>query len=322
MDNKEKKVGIVRYDAEHKEEWDRFVTDSRNGTFLLIRDYMDYHSDRFTDHSLLFYKGGHLIAMLPAHISNNTLCSHKGLTYGGLILGNEATAGVVMEIFDSLCEYLKSNSIANKILYRPIPYIYHRYPCEEDLYALFRHSATLVERKISSVVSQKTPLPFHGRRKITTACKNRMRITEDNNFTAFWEVLDKRLKERYETKPVHTLEEIKLLHSRFPENIKLARVTDNDGNTLAGVVMYLTEKVVHAQYTATSDEGRRIGALDYLYEYLLRTKFPNIEYFDFGTSVENGGLVLNQGLIGQKEGFGGRAVVYDTYTIEIKAEHD
>ena len=38
---------IVRYSAEEKEHWDRFVRHSKNGTFLLQRDYMDYHAERF-----------------------------------------------------------------------------------------------------------------------------------------------------------------------------------------------------------------------------------------------------------------------------------
>lgn len=322
MSSNENRIEVVRYNVALEEQWNKFVAESRNGTFLFMRGYMEYHCDRFIDYSLLFYNDGEIVALLPAHISDDTVCSHKGLTYGGLILSNKATTSTVLEIFEVLFKYLANDSIT-KLIYRPTPHIYHRIPCEEDLYTLFLHSATLTERKISSVVHQREPLPFHGRRKLTTACKNRMHLVEDDNFVAFWDVLNRRLKERYDTQPVHTLEEIELLHSRFPENIKLIRVTDNDGATLAGVVMYLTERVAHAQYTATSDEGRRIGALDYLYEYLLRTRFSNIEYFDFGTSVENGGYTLNHGLIGQKEGFGGRAVVYDTYTVEVKAiEYD
>lgn len=318
MNEKEKTVEIERYNAKQKSTWDGFVAESRNGTFLFMRDYMDYHSDRFEDHSLIFYRNGKIIALLPAHISGEAFISHKGLTYGGLILGDEATAGTVLEIFDTLCQYLTNHSTAKKILYRPVPHIYHRYPSEEDLYALFRHNATIVERKISTTVYQKNVLPFHGRRKLTTACKNRIHIIEDNNFADFWDVLNKRLHERHGAQPVHTLEEITLLHLRFPDNIRLIRATDEKGETLAGVVMYVTERVAHAQYTATSDEGRRIGALDYLYEYLIRERFSNTEYFDFGTSVEDGGYILNHGLIAQKEGFGGRATIYDTYMIDLE----
>ena len=47
-------LNIVRYTAEQKTVWDSFVATSKNGTFLFMRDYMDYHADRFADHSLMF----------------------------------------------------------------------------------------------------------------------------------------------------------------------------------------------------------------------------------------------------------------------------
>lgn len=44
---------IRKYNDTDKEAWNAFVDQSRNATFLLNRSYMDYHSDRFTDHSLM-----------------------------------------------------------------------------------------------------------------------------------------------------------------------------------------------------------------------------------------------------------------------------
>ena len=46
---------------------------------------MEYHSDRFKDYSLLFYRDGQLVGLLPANIRNDTLFSHEGLTFGGVI---------------------------------------------------------------------------------------------------------------------------------------------------------------------------------------------------------------------------------------------
>lgn len=40
---------IEPYSPAQRDEWNRLVRDSRNATFLLDRDYMDYHSDRFPD---------------------------------------------------------------------------------------------------------------------------------------------------------------------------------------------------------------------------------------------------------------------------------
>lgn len=310
-------IEVVRYDESRKEQWDAFVRVSRNGTFLFERNYMDYHCDRFVDCSLMIFNDGNLCALFPAtfHEDRLSVVSHGGLTYGSFIVDVTVTSALMLQVFSLVFEYYRKETVAKKIIYKTIPYIYHQYPAEEDLYALFRCNATLVERKISSTIKLSEPLPFKGRRKLTAAMKSRLRIVEDDNFAAFWEVLTKRLVNKYEVLPVHTLSEIELLYSRFPENIKLFRVIDSSGATLGGVVMYIMKNVVHTQYTGTTDEGRRIGVLDYLYAYLIKERFSSFEYLDFGISTEQDGRVLNEGLIAQKEGFGGRGVVYDTYEI-------
>lgn len=318
MEQHRSEYRVARYTPDKEAEWNNFVDSSRNGTFLHKRGYMEYHAHRFTDHSLMFYRGEKLVAIMPAHIKGNYLCSHNGLTYGGMLLTNQATTATVLELFDVMKANLLENTEATSIIYKPTPHIYHSYPCEEDLYALFRCRATLTERKVSSAISLKEPLPISGRRKLTGNVKSRLRIVEDDNLAEFWSILGERLQEKYDTAPVHSIEEITLLKSRFPENIKLYSVTDNDGNTLGGVVLFITDNVVHMQYSATTAEGRRLSALDYLYEELINNSFSGKEYFDFGISVEDGGRYLNSGLIAYKERMGGRAVVYDTYTIDLK----
>lgn len=309
---------IIRYTPDKQDLWDTFVDDSRNGTFLHKRAYMDYHSHLFNDHSLLFYCGEELTALLPANLNNDTIASHGGLTYGGLILNNAATAGRVLNIFEALLNYISTATEAKRLLYRPVPHIYHRYPCEEELYALFRSKAQLVERKISSTIDLRTPIPPKGRRKLTTAAKSRLHISQEPNFAPFWQILSQRLKEKYDVSPVHTLHEIELLHSRFPHNIRLYSISDNNGNILGGTLLYITNRVAHMQYAGTTDEGRRTGALDHLYDYIFKHLEPEIQYFDFGISTEEGGHYLNSGLIAYKERLGGRATMYDAYTIEIK----
>jgi hypothetical protein len=317
MEQHRNEYRITRYTADKEAEWNNFVDSSRNGTFLHKRGYMEYHAHRFTDHSLMFYRGEELVAIMPAHIKDNLFCSHNGLTYGGMLLPCSTTTANVLELFGAMGRYLLENTVATSIIYKPTPHIYHNYPCEEDLYALFRIGATLTERKVSSVIPLKSPLPISGRRKHTTSVKNRLRIVENGDLTEFWSILCERLQEKYDTAPVHSIEEISLLKERFSENIKLYTVTDNNGNTLGGVVLFITGNVVHMQYSATTAEGRRLSALDYLYEELINNSIAGKEYFDFGISVEDGGRYLNSGLIAYKERLGGRAVVYDTYTIDL-----
>ena len=309
---------VKRYTTDQQVLWDNFVDSSRNGTFLHKRGYMDYHSHRFTDHSLMFYRGEELVAIVPAHIKENCFCSHNGLTYGGMLLPCNTTTADVLELFNAMTGYLQENTAVTSIIYKPTPHIYHSYPCEEDLYALFRHGATLTERKVSSAIPLNAPLPIGGRRKLTAKTKASLHIVEDGDLATFWEILHERLQNKYDTAPVHSIEEISLLKERFPENIKFYSVADNDGNTLGGVVLFITGNVIHMQYSATTEEGRRLSALDYLYEELINNRYAGKGYFDFGISVEDGGRYLNCGLIAYKERLGGRAVVYDTYVIDLK----
>ena len=151
---------IVRYSAEEKERWDRFVRRSKNGTFMLQRDYMDYHAERFHDCSLLIYCNQKLTALLPGNLSGDCFYSHQGLTYGGILLSASITLVQAKSAFCTALNYLHTECGVQSIVYRAIPHIYHRYPAEEDLYILVRLGAQLTARSISSVIPLDDRLPF------------------------------------------------------------------------------------------------------------------------------------------------------------------
>lgn len=308
---------IIGYTPEKKEEWDAFVRASRNGTFLLQRDYMDYHSDRFTDCSLLFYREGKLIALLPANWKKEeqTVYSHQGLTYGGLIVGEDITTLRVLELFEELEAWLTHELGARRMIYKAIPYIYHRCPAEEDLYALFRRCAKLHSRAVASVIEQSHKIAMRKGRKSTIKQARRLGISiaESDDLTDFWELLSKLLSDKYNARPVHTLEEMSRLKSLFPQEIHLFIATSAEGRLLGGSIVYEFEHLIHAQYIAASPEGKEMGAIDLLYAYLIEERYADKRYIDFGTSVEQGGWKINEGLLRQKEAFGARTVVYDTY---------
>lgn len=308
------------YSSEKKQLWNDFVNGSRNAIFLFYREYMDYHADRFQDHSLLCYQDGKLMALLPAHLSGSTFASHNGLTFGGFLVQDSMTAQSMLELFQAVVDYLKQRGDVETWCYRPIPYIYARYPSQEDLYALFRLGAVLKQRKISSVIPSENALGFSTlrKRKVKKASQEQFCLLQDEGWAEFWAVLRENLQERHQATPVHTLDEILLLHQRFPQNILLYRVCDTAGQTVAGTVLYVSQCAVHVQYIASTDFGRQYGAVDFLFDRLIHEHFRSKKYFDMGTSVEQGGWFLNEGLIFQKEGMGGRAVVYDMYELPIR----
>ena len=309
---------IRRYRREDKELWNSFVSKARNATFLFDRNYMDYHVDRFDDNSFMFYHKGKLKAVLPANVAGDTLYSHQGLTYGGLLLDKKATVEDVLECFDSLNSWLRENGIS-KVVYKALPWIYQQYPSEEDLYALtWKCKAQLISRNIASTIVIDNKLKFAESRKsgIRKALSLNIEVGESNDVDGFWHVLEDNLGNRYNAKPVHTASEMKLLMSRFPNNIKLY-VAKMNGEIVGGTLIYVTPQVVHTQYISASVEGKKHGALDLLFDYIINKVYANCRYFDFGKSTEQGGAYLNEPLIFQKEGFGGRGVCYDWYQWEL-----
>lgn len=310
---------IVKYSREHKKEWDAFVRESKNGTFLFMRDYMDYHADRFEDCSHLFYEKERLLAALPANIrrDEHTLYSHQGLTYGGMIMAKDITATQVLEIFDEFLVFAKEEYGMERMIYKPLPYIYSTYPAEEDLYALFRHKATLVQRHISSTVKMDGMLSFTSKRrgKVRKAERAGLKIKESTDYTAFWQLLETHLQEKFGVSPVHTYEEITLLAKYFPKNIRLFEVWHPDG-LVAGGVVYVNGEVAHLQYSSVNKLGLEVEALSFLFDYFLHSLYKDALYFDFGISDEKGGWMLNEGLIYMKESCAGRAVMYDVYELK------
>ena len=305
---------IRRYTAADKNAWDKYVSTARNATFLFRRDYMDYHADRFCDHSLLFYRNSRLHALLPAHLVGDVLCSHLGLTYGGLVVNFDVTIADVVELFKQLNPFLRTCGI-KKVVYRPVPWIYHQHPSEEDLYAIFwQCGARLQSRNIGTTifVQQRQPWRKDHRRRLRQAQDKGVRVERNGSIEAFWKVLEENLKQRFDAKPVHSLEEMLLLKSKFPDEIIQYNAYLNE-EIIGGITFYLTPQVLHGQYSSTNALGKENGAMEAIYQQVMYEDFPHIPYLDFGSSTEAGGSIINEGLIAHKEGYGGRGVCYDTY---------
>jgi hypothetical protein len=297
--------------------WDAFIQSSKNGTFLLTRDYMDYHSNRFADCSLVVRDGDAVIAVLPANRVGDDLYSHQGLTYGGFITLPAMTTPQMLDVFDVALSHLRQQGV-RRLHYKTIPPIYHKLPAEEDRYALFIQNARLSRRDVLSVIpcASRAPVQSRRRRGAAKALRNGVIIGKSDDFRSYWDLLTDHLHQRFGTRPVHSREEIDLLRSRFRREIHLFTAQRN-GCLLAGVVVFEAAQVAHVQYIASSAEGRDLGALDGVFVDLIENRFTEKPFFDFGISNEHDGRYLNRGLIEQKEGFGARAVVHDHYTLDL-----
>lgn len=312
---------VTLYESNYKKRWNDFVHDSKNGVFLYNREFMEYHSERFADHSLLFTDSkGNLLALIPANLDGSVLHSHAGLTFGGVVSGDSMTLRTMMNVFESLDSYLRQQGI-KEILYKAIPYHYHKVPSDEDLYALFARGASLVRREVSSVIR----LNEHSnglysrlrRRKLKSALTSGMSVSRSYEIREYMNFLTEILKTRHDAKPVHTGDEIERLAGIFPDNIKLFVARDSSSTLQAGVIAFEHENVIRVQYSAGSEHGMEIGAVDLVYNYLMKTYGGSKEYLDFGTSMAAGSDPINEGLLAFKESFGARTVATDTYRLKV-----
>ncbi|MEZ4875073.1 MAG: GNAT family N-acetyltransferase [Flavobacteriaceae bacterium] len=278
---------------------------------------MDYHKDRFDDFSLLVFKKEKLVSVMPANVKDRVVYSHTGLTYGGILLHKEVKFNEAWEIYRVLFQYLSENKIEACIL-KEIPTIYTTYPSDEFSYLMFILKGKLIRTDVSSSIPQQERLKIQANRieGVKKAAKANLVIKEEAMFEDFWnKILIPNLAKRHEALPVHSLSEISLLQKAFPENIKQFNVYQ-ENTIVGGATIFETKKVAHVQYISANEQRQELGALDFLFHYLIMEKYLNKSYFDFGISNENQGNNLNQGLLYWKECFGARTIVHQHYEIE------
>ena len=310
-------IKVELYNSEKHQLWNDFIRNSKNGIFMFDRNFMEYHKDRFTDNSLLFYDEEKLVALMPASIKDGVLTSHGGLTYGGFITGNDMKQHHMNDCFMALKEYALQNGI-KEIIYKHIPHIYHKQPAEEDLFSLYYNGAGVVKIEASTVIDLQQPLKMPKGRKaqVGRARREGVSIKESNDFESFIELENQVLNERHGTKAVHNASELHLLQERFPNNIKLLAAFYQE-KIIAGTVLFIYDNVVHTQYMAANETAREIGALDLTIATVIEQFKEAKKWLDFGISTEDAGHYLNEGLIAQKEGFGGRTNIYQTWLLHI-----
>lgn len=312
-----KNYTIKRYEKNDCTNWNAFIGQAKNATFLFHRDFMDYHSDRFQDYSLVVLDGEKWVAVLPANVVGNDVFSHQGLTYGGLVYLEKIKLASVIAIFKSVLSFLNANK-KEKLQLKLLPSIYHQKPAEELNYALFLAKAQLIRRDTLAVLdlSQQNNLSKLRKRSIQKGISNDFVIKEADDFEDFWnEILIPNLAQKHQAKPVHSLEEITKLKALFPENIRQFNVYEN-GIIVAGTTIFETSTVAHSQYISGKEDKNELGGIDLLFYQLISETFKNKRFFDFGISNENQGRKLNDGLSYWKESFGASTIVHDFYKVE------
>jgi len=311
---------IRLYDPTLKPVWDNFLENCKNATFLFKRDFMDYHKNRFEDFSIMIYNGNKLVALVPGNIDLNNVYSHQGLTYGGILIQSDSKFTEYLEIFSEVLRFLKKKSI-NSLCVKQIPTIYNFNFNDELDYLSFVTDSKNYRKDIISVINLQSDFKIAKDRinGYKRGLKNLLEFREAHDFDDFWnELLIPNLEKKYSVNPVHSLDEIGLLKSRFKSNIRQFNVY-KENKIVAGTTVFQTKNVVHVQYTASNSKKNILGSLDFLFYKLITDVYSKHKYFDFGTSNERDGKKINQGLMYWKEGFGARSLTQNFYKFDISS---
>jgi hypothetical protein len=315
------------YRAADESAWDAFVARTATGNFLHTRRFLSYHGLRYTDRSLVFRDArGALSGVLPAAVSPDdaeVVISHPGATYGGLLLSDREHGLDTFEMLASASAFWAAAGL-KRLLYKSVPPHLHRGWQQLDLYALWRLGAHLVRRDLWNVIDLTLPrMPDEARRRrLRRARAAGVRVVKGGSeaaYRAFHGVLTECLQRRHGTKPVHSLAELILLQSLFPEHIALWLALDEAGACIAGEWIFDFGQAWHGQYGVATEAGRQQSAQDVLLESILQEAAGRgVRHFSFGTSTQDGGLVFNEGLFRYKASFGPGCVAHDFYELELK----
>ena len=309
-------ISIKKYNKSDKESWDQFVESSKNATFLFKRDFMDYHSHKYDDSSLMIYKDSKLIGLFPSNIDENIIHSHQGLTYGGIIVDNELKFAHFFQIFYNILKYFFESGYI-KVLIKQIPKIYNSGFNDEIDYFSFVSDGKLYRKDIISVIDLQKKFKISNDRiqGYKRGLRNKLKFLEVDKLDDFWKkILIPTLSSKHSVSPVHTLKEISLLKNNFKRNIRQFNVYHND-KIVAGTTIFQTKNVIHVQYIGSDLNKNHLGSIDFLFYNLITDTFSEFNFFDFGTSNESNGKKINSGLLYWKEGYGARTHTQDFYEI-------
>ncbi len=305
------------YSAEYRNEWEAFLQSSGTPFFFFHRDFMEYHQDRFTDASTMVWNDGKLVALIPASRKGAVLTSHGGLTFGAFVM-DDTRSSSFFKVFEAVQDFWLGQGIS-EFIYKKAPGFFPTAEVENDIFEIWRQGGQVIKKDLTTYLDLSAYEYSKGRKStVKKAAKMGLQVSQGSSeLPRFHQLLSEVLWSRHQAKPVHTVEELELLSKRFPENIKVALASLGD-QVMAGVLFFDFGEVTHTQYLCASEEGKKAGALDFLLDHFITEAKSGKKKFSFGISTEDGGRVLNEGLILQKESFGGRNVCVETYSLILK----
>lgn len=324
-----------KYSKEKEKEWDQFIFDkSINGTFLQSRRFFNYHKEgRFVDCSLIVYNAKNNIAALcPAceidKDGKKVFFSHKGTTFGGIIIDKKHyNAKYVTAMVAELKGYLKEQGY-QEVYLKMTSDIFSQ--VESDLFQYaFQYEGFKEYKELSTYINYATYKEeilsnfAQGKRTNVHNCTKEglelRKLSEDSQVAEFYDILCENLS-KYDTKPVHTLEELlDFKNSRLVDECEFFGIFKEE-EMLAGSMMFYFKNAncAHTQYLAARQAYNKLSPMTFMYYSMIdEMRKRGYRYLSWGTATEDMGQILNMGLITSKEDFGSSYCNNLTYYVEL-----
>ncbi len=329
-------ITIKRYtEGESEKIWENLVLSSPQGTIFHTRRFLSYHPEgRFTDHSLLFFDGGKLLAVFPAaevpeETGSRILKSHPGASYGGIVTYNNLQTGDCIELTEALVSYASRQGFKS-IEFRATERIFHRCPAEQMEYALLRSGFLRAYEEVGTYFDLEDhwsrsddeiimAISEKPRRSIRRGLEHglQFRLLSEKETRDIHALITKNLT-KHGASPTHSEEELMRLASLFPTRVR--SFGNFDGTALiSGFVLFeINPGKWHIFYAAMDYEYSKLYPLHLgLYQLLCWARNNRYKYLNYGISTEDRGRVINSGLLKFKESFGGNAVIRTYWTKQL-----
>lgn len=318
-------IEIVPYSDTLLQEWDEFVDNSRNGTIFHKQQFLGYHPvGRFDNASLMLRKKGKLVAVFPAAWVDDeelgrVFNSYPGSSYGGPVFCPKTRTSTIESILEAIEQYVRAKG-GTAIQMRLPPHVFHNPPLEELEFLLHLYGYRICRAELSNFVTLEgtnedllARAEPRCRRHVKKGLRHGLTHSESEDYDAYWEILEENLESRYGVRPTHTLEEMKDLAQRFPDDVKLFAVHEGTRMVAGTVVFQTTRSTAHTFYMSSRADARQVAPMNLaLYSAMVTLQNLGFRAVNFGVSTPQGKSV-NWGLLEFKESFGGSGVCRNTY---------
>ncbi len=319
---------VVEYTDDLRGVWDDFVEKANNGTLFALQSFFDYHPpDRFRHRHLLFYKGGRLVALLPAAEVEREgelfLVSHPGASFDGFLVRVRGGVREAFDLVDAAADYAKKAGFGGLEVTLP-PWVYYRFPEDHVDFALFARGARYRKRELTAVLPLKGSFEENlalfrptARTAMRKALRAGVEVRESEDFEAFYRILEENLSLRHGVSPTHTLDELQRLAELLPGRIRLFAAFLGE-EMIAGTVLFVCNpRALLAFYISQDYSHQSLRPLNLLFARVVEWGIgEGFSWLDFGTYTLMG--VPNFGLARFKESLGAKGIFRKTIVLPLR----